>query len=565
MKDSKVYIYVKNQYNDKIGIYSFNNEKIVSLEKTETSKHNMPIKEINSTVEGIENNIHSRIMMALLMESLSYKDISIDLVKCVKRIKQNLIYLVRINVGIENKEVDFLCFNKCIDKTEIKLVSRHIKKYGKTNERKVWKTKLSAMGVGVSDVIISIISAAVIVLSIMKIVQGNKEYSLIFCISLLMSLLELISVVTKKITKWRNFTNELDLVSMTDTVLKEEIVRNATEIKTKKYKNYTSLKFREENGSIDCFLISDEENSNLSKSASKIKVILSKYKHTSTKDSRRALANVISTKLAKDKFIFNGKLLGIATDLNFKNTSVVQVKKVRYNDYVSLDEIIYKNVLIATEPSYFFKGSTVSINPETKALKDIEKSPLTNLIGVNLILELVITDTNEKYFVVNEQTSYNDANGGKLVPTSSGSLEQKDFKVLKKRAKDITLDELLKCGMYRELKEESYIDEDFLLNHKANFSILGVARLISKGGKPDFFGKCTIQITKKESKDILKHFNDSQAKYIGTKNTVESNFMVYIDKDSFLDKGKESLYTCSPQLQYFHYLLKKKHEIEKKG
>ena len=72
-----------------------------------------------------------------------------------------------------------------------------------------------------------------------------------------------------------------------------------------------------------------------------------------------------------------------------------------------------------------------------------------------------------------------------------------------KNDENFTFKELLKYAMYRELSEESYIfinkDNTNNLNlNVTNFKVLGFARLASKAGKPDFFGKVQIKLNSVE-------------------------------------------------------------------
>ena len=158
--------------------------------------------------------------------------------------------------------------------------------------------------------------------------------------------------------------------------------------------------------------------------------------------------------------------------------------------------MIFKNICTPNEPTKVISGQKLTLNPLTNGLRDIENSYLTNLIGINIMVELDVNG--EIYYIVNLQSIYNDVNGSTFVPSASGSIDINDY-LKNKNDENFTFKELLKYAMYRELSEESYIfinkDNTNNLNlNVTNFKVLGFARLASKAGKPDFFGKVQIKL-----------------------------------------------------------------------
>ena len=128
--------------------------------------------------------------------------------------------------------------------------------------------------------------------------------------------------------------------------------------------------------------------------------------------------------------------------------------------------------------------------------------------------------------------------------------------------------ELLKYAMLRELNEESYIDsylfhtsDNYLIKEDSKFELLGVSRLFSKSGKPDFFGKITVEIPNDKKieeviNEILSNYNKAQFNYLNTEKEgsyLESTFMKIIDEKTFLDMKK--IDNDSIQLRYIKYLL----------
>ena len=50
--------------------------------------------------------------------------------------------------------------------------------------------------------------------------------------------------------------------------------------------------------------------------------------------------------------------------------------------------MIYRNITLNSDPTFLIDGRKIALDQVTNGLRDIEKSPLTNLIGINIILQL---------------------------------------------------------------------------------------------------------------------------------------------------------------------------------
>lgn len=284
----------------------------------------------------------------------------------------------------------------------------------------------------------------------------------------------------------------------------------------------------------------------------------SKNRVKETEDSKNMMGYVLSSKVKSGKMIFNSKLVGIDSELNFYPYKKIALKPVMYFDYVTNDESIYRALTVATKPKYLFKGYEYTLYPN-KAFKNIDGSTLTNLIGVNIICVINVINTNDKYVIINRQTTFTDVNHSKFVPSGSGYLNFADFK----HNKNLSFKELLKLGMYRELEEESYLTVDYLTKHNAKFELLGFVRLFSKAGKPDFFGMVTIDLTSDECDEILRNYNKRQNEELKSNKEhtfLESNYMVLKEYNEFISLKDGSPTYCkneSPQLRYVKYLLSK--------
>ena len=525
-------IYVKNISNEYIGTYKLNSDYI-----------------------STEKNYNKRFLKALL-ESLKIKKLNLYMFKCLGKRNETYYYLVKVSssklfLTIPNFEL--------LENTKEEFISKSL---FLSYRAKILKSKHHAVRsaffnkFGIKNIVLLITEVVVFALTLYLKLEDTLKNDAVYII--IISVLLLIITNLKKLVNAffdalefrktfelsHNF--EIENESILDNVLKNYRL-------SKKYRNFNHMTFV--NG--DTFIYSDLENANLSEFADGMRVKKIKTNDHLSDDSRNALGFIIGNKLDNDKNIFNGKLLGINSDLVFHENQEIEIKNVRYHNYVSTDEMIYRNIMSATRYNKMIKGTDVCLNPLTKSLNDINNSHLTNLIGINLIVE--IKYNNQIYYIVNTQSLYNDVNQAKLVPSSSGSLDQNDYSY-----KNMNFKNLLLTGMLRELYEESYLDFELRNNKIVNlnnftitsidFKLLGFGRLVSKAGKPDFFGKLTLA-TEDESllNRILDNYDLKQNLYLGSKTDIETTSMLILTKEQLFNYDKKLL---SSQLQYVIYLLK---------
>ncbi len=565
----KYLIYVKNKLNELIGVYELNINSKSKYEKIRGVKG-------KAYTNGIIPNQNLE-LLSILYDDLDQINSSLLQYKCLGKSTNEVYYLVKVNTT--NKNLILTSFTKL--ETSHKLYKKTTRKF-KKYQKQISKAKRGALinaikaQIKLKDYIIIIIEILLFAFSILvAMLRYPVNKGINNCLELLSSmrllllsifviLLQSIRSITKKIAKGLEFRKDCNLSTTIDGDNQTSIIAMVTNKDTfsKKYANYDVMLF----GNNEAFIYSNYQNQILDECLNNLPVIMSKYKISLTDDSRKALAYIISDKLENDKTIFNGKLLGINSDLNFDALSTVEIKQVRYHNYVATDEMIFKNICVPTEPSKIVIGTKLTLNPLTKGLRDIENSYLTNLIGINVIVELQLN--NEKYYIVNVQSMYNDVNGSRFVPSASGSLDLRDYEKLKNK-KQKSFKELLKIGMLRELSEESYlfVNENMVINDLnlpvKNFKMLGFARLVSKAGKPDFFGKLEVEINStNDFTNILENYDNYQNKYLGTHNhELETNRMIIISRNDLFNNclDEENL---SFQLKYLIYLLKnEKHDI----
>lgn len=562
----KYIIYVKNKKNELVGIYTLKKiTKVASLVDIKKTK-----KDIYYNGKMNNNNLN---LLYSLTEDLRNQNISLSQYKCLGKNNEETYFLVKINIEETNLTLNnFQQLNKEDNsyKKTINVLNKYHKKIVHGKHQALTNAILSELKP--IDYIMVIIEftllVATIVTTLIKNPVDNNTNNCadsfnslsILLLSIFVVLLQSVKTIIKKINKGLEFKKDCNLTTTIEGESKQDIINKIVNPETfsKKYKDYQVMNFANSKKD-EAFIYSEKQNKTLDQNAAKLKIKLEKDKIDLTNDSRKALAYIVSDKLENDKSIFNGKLLGINSDLNFDTLNCVNIKTVRYHSYVSTDEMIFKNICTPNEPTKVISGQKLTLNPLTNGLRDIENSYLTNLIGINIMVELDVNG--EIYYIVNLQSIYNDVNGSTFVPSASGSIDINDY-LKNKNDENFTFKELLKYAMYRELSEESYIfinkDNTNNLNlNVTNFKVLGFARLASKAGKPDFFGKVQIKLNSvEEITKILNNYDLYQNKYLGSKtNELETMQMVIISKHDLFNAKIEEV-NQSPQLQYLIYLLK---------
>lgn len=562
----KYIIYVKNKKNELVGIYTLKKiTKVASLVDIKKTK-----KDIYYNGKMNNNNLN---LLYSLTEDLRNQNISLSQYKCLGKNNEETYFLVKINIEETNLTLNnFQQLNKEDNsyKKTINVLNKYHKKIVHGKHQALTNAILSELKP--IDYIMVIIEFALLIATIVTTLIKNPVDNntnncadsfnslSILLLSIFVVLLQSVKTIIKKINKGLEFKKDCNLTTTIEGESKQDIINKIVNPETfsKKYKDYQVMNFANSKKD-EAFIYSEKQNKTLDQNAAKLKIKLEKDKIDLTNDSRKALAYIVSDKLENDKSIFNGKLLGINSDLNFDTLNCVNIKAVRYHSYVSTDEMIFKNICTPNEPTKVISGQKLTLNPLTNGLRDIENSYLTNLIGINIMVELDVNG--EIYYIVNLQSIYNDVNGSTFVPSASGSIDINDY-LKNKNDENFTFKELLKYAMYRELSEESYIfinkDNTNNLNlNLTNFKVLGFSRLASKAGKPDFFGKVQIKLNSvEEITKILNNYDLYQNKYLGSKtNELETMQMVIISKYDLFNAKIEEV-NQSPQLQYLIYLLK---------
>ncbi len=201
-------------------------------------------------------------------------------------------------------------------------------------------------------------------------------------------------------------------------------------------------------------------------------------------------AKLFAPKIIKDRLterrgtFFNDKKIRLRTDLtstNNKSKSPIQLQKTDYYSGICTNEMTGKEVkrkenndLVET----IYDGYSFFCNNNTLLKLEDSNNKCSNHIGVS-----TLAISMDKKIVISKQSGRTIVYRNKLVPTGSGSADYRDFKSKQNKFNFKTT--LIKA-MNRELLEETSLKKEKGLEVKTK--LIGYARLLDRGGKPDFFG-----------------------------------------------------------------------------
>jgi hypothetical protein len=197
-----------------------------------------------------------------------------------------------------------------------------------------------------------------------------------------------------------------------------------------------------------------------------------------TPDQRaQALRPLVSQLFAKNAHLFNSKKVRLKSDLTLDTLQLNKPVRVQPTDYelsLCTNEMASQEIWALRTGQRAFDG--VSLMARDGVLYDFSDSPCSNHIGVS-----TLAITTDAHVVVPVQPAQSAYNGNLLVPSGSGSADWADFTQTGK-----TLQQLLSLAAERELIEECGLHG--VSNLRMASRIIGFARLVNRGGKPEFFG-----------------------------------------------------------------------------
>jgi len=254
----------------------------------------------------------------------------------------------------------------------------------------------------------------------------------------------------------------------------------------------------------DIALYSLEMNEVLAKYDAPLKIIKSKYECTQLEDPKRAFMVYDAWARARDKkkVFFDEDKVRLGSDLypdDFANGEPIVVQLTRYVEGCITEEWTDRILVTASSPpTQVWRGIDLLIDKDGR-IYSLANSLCSNRIGCS-----TLAITSDFQLVISFQTSLNSVSSGLSVPSGSGSADWTDLNNCK------TLKTFLTVAAERELKEECGLDDEEAPKIWSNQ--IGYARLVRRGGKPDFYAVSfinvpfsRIKISEKEKKLVGKH------------------------------------------------------------
>jgi hypothetical protein len=183
---------------------------------------------------------------------------------------------------------------------------------------------------------------------------------------------------------------------------------------------------------------------------------------------------------------FNDAKVRMRTDLTAAALpGAVQVQRTRYF-YARITNDLVATELRSRDPSgRGLDGRAVAL-PDG-VLPPLQLSECSNHVGVD-----TLTITRRGELVVSIQTFRNNQSPGLIAPSGSGSADWRDVEWAHKRHRGFL--SFIRHAMERELVEECGVP----VNRVRGTVVLGFARLLHRGGKPQFFGFTHLDVTADE-------------------------------------------------------------------
>lgn len=189
--------------------------------------------------------------------------------------------------------------------------------------------------------------------------------------------------------------------------------------------------------------------------------------------------------------VFNGKIIGMRGDPlppGSNPSPPIGLHIARYFDGQCSNEMCSLQITHRSSGNEFDPRIELLTNANGQ-LRTIAESTLADGIGIS-----TIAFTADNALVVTRQTSRNNASRRQLAPSGSGSLDPRDIGQAStghgpRRLE--TLQDIVRRGMERELREETGIRQDEIRNTK----VIGFARWMERGARPEFFGLTELSAT----------------------------------------------------------------------
>lgn len=186
---------------------------------------------------------------------------------------------------------------------------------------------------------------------------------------------------------------------------------------------------------------------------------------------------------------FNGKLTRLANDPSAFQAEPLKLESVRFFDGQASNEILPWH---KAEESQDYSVIHQHLFDNDGDVLNLVSSGLANMVGIS-----VLAITADGYVLFVQQGAANSVQSSGYAASGSGSLDWSDTVAVQKRCRKrgdtMTLHELLTAGMQREMREESQVHRDEIVD--GSQVVTGYSRWLSRGAKPEFSGLVKLSVT----------------------------------------------------------------------
>jgi 8-oxo-dGTP pyrophosphatase MutT (NUDIX family) len=192
----------------------------------------------------------------------------------------------------------------------------------------------------------------------------------------------------------------------------------------------------------------------------------------------RATAPHVLPLRARGRTLFNGRVVGLLDEP--VGTGPVRMRHARFFDGECSNELCSMRIVDRVSGEEFDPRRRLLTDPAGR-VRTLAESDLADLVGIS-----TLALTTDDHLVLIVQSQQNTASPLLLAPSGSGSLEPRDLAG--------TLDGSVRNGMERELREETGLRP----GEVGTTRVVGFARWMERGAKPEFFGVTTLTVSSAE-------------------------------------------------------------------
>jgi len=203
---------------------------------------------------------------------------------------------------------------------------------------------------------------------------------------------------------------------------------------------------------------------------------------------------VIAKAWDEGQHVFNGDKVRLCNDLN---SATIELQETDYLSSMMTDAVAFRSITSATDPPITYSDGAnsflLAVPNGPYRLRSLSDTKSSNQLGAS-----TLAFTSDGYIPLIYQTRHNAHSGRMIAPSGSGSFDWKDVQAVKSQ----NLLDLVRYAAAREVLEETGAlgYTDLTVAQVASQYILpyAFARLIHRGGKPEFFCLACLPLTMRE-------------------------------------------------------------------